>query len=199
VIVMVSNQNNIHFGWMAGRYPGAIGHLYSPGGERGPYPFLPYALDNGAWGFHRRNQDFYAGGWLRLLDWAAGQEIKPLWAAVPDVVMVREATVALWGKYVGEVRARGIRPAFVLQDGMTFDDVPSDDCMLFVGGSTDWKMAAIEPWCRRFPGRVHVGRVNEIARLMLCRRAGAASVDGTGWWHVRQRKQLEGFLAMEAA
>jgi hypothetical protein len=70
---------------------------------------------------------------------------------------------------------------------MTFDDVPTSDCMLFMGGSTAWKLAAIEPWCARFPGRVHVARVNHGERLWKCYRAGAVSVDGTGWWHNERR------------
>jgi hypothetical protein len=65
---------------------------------------------------------------------------------------------------------------------MTFDDVPDPDCILFVGGSDEWKDAAIEPWCARFPGRVHVARVNTWRRLVTSWRAGAVSIDGTGWF-----------------
>ena len=77
---------------------------------------------------------------------------------------------------------------------MTFDDVPDADCMLFIGGSTGWKLKAIEPWCAKFPGRVHGGRVNGPIRLDLCHRAGAVSVDGTGWFHAEQCRQLMEFI-----
>lgn len=66
---------------------------------------------------------------------------------------------------------------------MTFDDIPDDDCVLFLGGTTEWKDDAIGPWCARFPGRVHVGRVNNADRLLRCYHHGAISVDGTGWFH----------------
>lgn len=41
---------------MAARYPGCIGHMYSPGGERGPWRELPYALDNDAWPAHKNKR-----------------------------------------------------------------------------------------------------------------------------------------------
>jgi len=43
--------------------------------------------------------------------------------------------------------------------------------------------SAIAPWCARFPGRVHVGRVNGWPRLRASWASGAISVDGTGWFH----------------
>jgi len=108
--------------------------------------------------------------------------IMPLWALVPDVVGNREATLERWARYAGAVRQLGFRPAFAVQNGMTFEDVPDEDCVLFIGGDDAFKDAAIAPWCARYPGRVHVGRVNTWDRLVACWRAGAVSVDGTGWF-----------------
>jgi hypothetical protein len=197
-MVMVSNQTGLEIGYLAARYPGRIGHLYSPGGERGPWPFLPYALDNGAWPAHKNGAAWSEAEWRRLLNWAALSGQAPLWAIVPDVVGDREATLANWPTYAPEVRRFGWRPAFAVQDGMIFEDVPDRECMLFLGGSTEWKEAAIGPWCEAFPGRVHVGRVNNWDRLLRCHRAGAVSVDGTGWFHksVRsnQRRELTTYL-----
>lgn len=51
---------------------------------------------------------------------------------------------------------------------------------------------AIAPWCARFPGRVHVARVNTWDRLIACWRAGAISVDGTGWFHKARKGQNQG-------
>lgn len=200
-MVMVSNQSTMTFGYLAGRYPGSIGHLYSPGGQRGPYPWLPYALDNGAWPAFKNNEPWDEAAWRQLLLWACMSGQKPLWALVPDVVGNREETVENWGRYVGEVERLGFRPAFAVQDGMSFDDVPTDDCALFIGGSTDWKDKAIKPWCARFPGRVHVGRVNRADRLIRCFHAGAVSVDGTGWFHRTngQLGELEKFIRETAS
>jgi hypothetical protein len=193
-MVMPSNQTGFELGWLVGQYPGAMGHLYSPGAQRGPWPFMPYALDNGAFPAFLEGKSFDFVAWRELLNWARLQPQRALWAAVPDVVADREGTLRNWGLWVDEVRAAGLRPTFVAQDGMTFADVPTADCVVFLGGSTEWKEAAIEPWCRRFPGRVHVGRVNKADRLLRCYRAGAISVDGTGWWHKKQRAELMQFL-----
>lgn len=180
--MMVSNATGIEVGLLAGRHPGRIGHLFSPGGQRGPWVEVPYALDNGAWPAHLHKTDWSEAEWLHLIQWAVMSGILPLWALVPDVVANREATLERWVKYAPVVRSFGLRCAFAIQDGMTFDDVPDDECMLFIGGSDSFKDAAIEPWCTRFPGRVHVARVNYWDRLLACWRAGAASVDGTGWF-----------------
>lgn len=197
-MVMVSNQSGMEVGHMAATYPDRIGHLYSPGGQRGPWAFMPYALDNGAYPAFTSGQPWDLNAWRELLLWAASSGQAPLWAIVPDVVGDRDATLANWPVYVPEVKRRGFRPAFAVQDGMTFADVPDGDPLLFIGGSPGWKDEAIVPWCSRYPGRVHVGAVNEWARLVKCWRAGAVSVDGTGWFHKsprsNQRAQLRKFL-----
>jgi len=181
-MVMVANRTGIEVGHLAGKYPGLVGHLYSPGAQRGPYSFMPYALDNGAFPAWMKKAEWDESAWRRLLLWAAMSGQQPLWVLVPDVVADRERTLVNWQVYAPIVVAHGWRPALAIQDGMTFDDVPSSDCVLFLGGSTEWKEAAIGPWCRRFPGRVHVGRVNTWRRLLACYHAGAISVDGTGWF-----------------
>ncbi len=183
MIVMVSNATGIEVGLLAGRYPGRIGHLFSPGGERGPWAELPYALDNGAWPAFKNDREWPEDEWRRLLAWAALSGISPLWCVVPDVVGNREETLARWDRYASAIRLFGWRCAFAAQDGMTFDDVPDGECVVFIGGSDEWKEQAIEPWCARFPRRVHVARVNGLPRLIKCWRAGAISVDGTGWFH----------------
>lgn len=201
MMVMVSNQTGFEAGHLVGRYPGALGHLYSPGGQRGPWSFMPYALDNGAFPAFEKGQPWDPVAWRQLLRWAQWSGQAPLWALVPDVVADRNATLVSWTVYEPEVRAAGFRPAFAVQDGMTFADVPSEDCVLFLGGSTEWKEASIAPWCARFPGRVHVGRVNTWDRLTACWRAGAVSVDGTGWFRrgrtvgSSQSADLKKFLA----
>jgi hypothetical protein len=190
-MVMVSNATGIEVGILAMRYPGRIGHLYSPRGQRGPWPEVPYALDNGAWPAFLNKEPWSEQAWRALLRWAALSGQRPLWALVPDVVADRAATLERWSRYVDEVRAFGFRPALALQDGMTFDDVPDDKCMLFIGGSDDWKDASIAPWCARFPGRIHVARVNTPRRLIAGWRAGAVSVDGTRWFTKAKGRNTE--------
>lgn len=194
MMVMMSNASGTTVGHLAATNPDRIGHLYSPGGERGPWQYIPYALDNGAYVAFKNGKPWDETAWLRLLDWAKASGQDPLWCIVPDVVQDRAGTIERWTSYVDRVRERGWIPAFAVQDGMAFDDVPSDDCVIFLGGSTEWKDEAIVPWCGRFPGRVHVGRVNRWERLVRCWRAGAVSVDGTGWYHKSKRSDQLGEL-----
>jgi hypothetical protein len=69
---------------------------------------------------------------------------------------------------------------------MTEKDVPSQADIVFVGGSTKWKEATMQTWCKRFLS--HIGRCNTWRRLMMAHHAGAISIDGTGW----RRKTMEG-------
>lgn len=191
--VMLANNTGIRTGYLAGRFPGKIGHLHSPQPKRsppGPFEFMPYALDNGA----------FAGGenwsevdWLKMLEWAKLSGQRPLWTLVPDVVADRERTIERWHIYAPVARRYGWPLAFAVQDGMTAEDVPPDAELIFVGGSTDWKWQTVASWCKAFQ-RVHVGRVNVYRRLCECHDLGVESVDGTGWMRGDQR-QYRGLLA----
>lgn len=47
--MIVMPANSCGWFWHAlARETGRLGHLFSPGGQRGPWPWFPYALDNGA-------------------------------------------------------------------------------------------------------------------------------------------------------
>ncbi len=175
--VMLANNTGIRVGYLAGRYPGKIGHLISPGAERGPFEFpgWRYALDNGAFG----PKGFQVEPWLKMLDWARLSGIAPSWVLVPDVVGDREGTLARWREYSTTATRYGWPLAFAVQDGMTEKDVPSSAEVVFVGGTTFWKWRTVASWCKAFH-RVHVGRVNTYRRLWTCHDAGAESTDGSG-------------------
>lgn len=189
---MAANSCGIEYGYLAGRYPGVLAHLYSPGAQRGPYDFLEFALDNDRYSAWATGRVWIERDWLNLQRWVVRSGRKPLWSLVPDVVANRDATLAEYAKYVSVVRDFGFRPAFAVQNGMTFEDVPDGECVLFLGGTTNWKEEAIVPWCTRFPGRVHVGRVNAWPRLIKCYEAGAISVDGTGWFIKKTKGRKDG-------
>lgn len=150
---------------------------------RGPWREVPHGFDNEAWICFKNKRVWTPERWRALMRWGSLAGIPPLWAVVPDVVGDRDATLRAWDLYEPEVRALGFRRAFAAQDGMTFGDVPDSDCAIFLGGGTEWKLEAIDTWCTKFPDRVHVARVNTWDRLVRCWRAGAVSVDGTGWFH----------------
>jgi hypothetical protein len=195
---MVTNSCAAYTHHWATAYPDRLGHLYSPGGQRGPWRWLPFALDSGAWSAHLNGTPFDGDAYRALLEWGAGAQSglppkrqAPLFAVVPDVVSDREGTLESWNRWAGEVAAYNFRPAMAVQDGMTPDDVPAEAEVIFVGGSTAFKWSTMETWCNAFPGRVHVGRVNTYKRLRQCQDAGAVSCDGTGWFR-GDKEQLGG-------
>lgn len=195
MIVMPANNSSMHLGWLAGRYPGRIGWLLSPGGFRRPHHWMPYALDNGAYPAFTNGKPWDEDAFMEMVRHVGGQVVMrelpaPRWVLVPDVVADRDATIARWHEWAPQLRAFGLPLAFAVQDGMSRDDVPDDAEVIFVGGTTEWKWRTVWQWCQQFP-RVHVGRVNGYRSLWDCHDAGAESCDGTGWFRGDQN-QLAG-------
>lgn len=188
MIVMIANNMGAEAKRLRATFPDRIGHIYSPGGFQGPWH--PYALDNGAFSEWSKGRPFDPAKFIGLLDRARGESISPQWVAVPDVVTDRDATLAKWREWEPILRPYGWPLAFVVQNGMTYGDVPGGANVIFVGGDTDWKKDTARYWCERFP-HVHVGRVNGETDLWRYHRAGAESCDGTGWFRGR-RAQLDG-------
>jgi hypothetical protein len=190
MMIMPANSTGIRTGYWAGRFPGRIGHLYSPGGERGPWEFMPYGIDNGVFA---KGPLWSEDEYFRLLEWARRSGQPPLWNLVPDTVGDRDHTLRKWDRYYYRCRSYGWALAFAVQDGMTPGDVPSEADVVFVGGSTEWKWKTVSFWCAEFD-HVHVGRVNTYRRLWQCHDAGAKSADGTGF-NRGDQLQTRGILA----
>lgn len=106
-----------------------------------------------------------------------------LFATAPDVVGNWAETWQLSKDVLPEVRALGYPAAVVAQDGMT--ELPDPDLwdVLFVGGTTDFKLSetayglvsdakALGRWC-------HMGRVNSWRRIKAAAISGYDSADGT--------------------
>lgn len=179
--VLCSNQTGTLFGWLAGRFPGFIGNLFSTDGKFTPWQFAPYALDNGAFPAWTKREPWNESAWLRLIDRAAACAMQPEWALVPDVVADKDRTIESWHRYAPRLIERGFKLAFAAQDGMRPGDVPDGAAVVFVGGTTEWKWRTMPLWCAA-GYRVHVGRVNYETQLLKCYGSGAESTDGTGWF-----------------
>lgn len=198
MIVMPANSTGWFWHSLA-RETGRIGHLYSPGAQRGPWPWFPYALDNGAFScWDPKSNAFddskWAGiehAWNRLIVWAEIAPLKARWAIVPDVPGNAERTFERWERFAPGLTR--IPRALAVQDGMTPADVLAlrvKPEVIAVGGSTDWKWATVAEWAARFP-RVHVLRCNSPSRLYELESMGVESCDGTGWSR-GDRKQTSG-------
>lgn len=202
--VMPANSSGWFWHCLA-RETALLGHLYSPGAQRGPWEWFPYALDNGCFSLWDPKTNYFdeekwlAVGlhkWRVLIEWAHTNAQRPLWAIVPDTPGNGPDTLRKWNQYVHELR--GIPPALAVQDGMTPKDVlslyPAPE-VIAVGGSTEWKWSTVEMWTEGFP-RVHVLRCNSPEKLEYLKTLQVESTDGTGWnrGDKKQTSGLESFL-----
>ena len=152
-----NGQSVVHF-WAGRGYP--VGWLFTPGRNREPKPWLPYAIDNGKFGVYLDGREWEEENFLTTLRHFQKQEIKPRWAAVPDIVANKEETLKAWAKWVPRLSKEfSFDWAFVAQDGMTPCDVPTDADVVFIGGSKAWKWKNAKLFTESFP-RVHIGGVN---------------------------------------
>jgi len=142
----------------------------------------PYALDNGAWGCHQRGISFDGGAFR----WAVARIAdRADWVVMPDSVGDAGKTFTMADEWYPALNALGKQILFAVQDGMTTEDVEPWVQLglgLFVGGSTDWKIATMRGWAalaHRYGQICHVARVNTHRRLWLCQDAGVDSVDGS--------------------
>ena len=181
--VMPANSTGWFWHCLA-RETGKIGHLFSPDAQRGPWPWFPYALDNGAfsaWDQKNNTWDelrWNINSWRRMLFWAQSQKQKPLWAIVPDWIGDGAKTIERWHKFKNEVP---FPKAIAVQNGMTVEQVRDlNPDVVAVGGTTEWKWNTVEMWVKEFP-RVHVLRCNSPDKLYYLERIGVESCDGTGW------------------
>lgn len=126
------------------------------------------------------------------------------WVTAPDVVGDAAATMALWREWAPLLRARGLRPALVAQDGLTVGAVPWRDVgAVFIGGTTRYKLGEaaaqiVGEACRRGLW-AHMGRVNSVRRILFAAAIGCRSIDGSAFskwsethlpWALRVAQQI---------
>lgn len=183
MMIMPTNNTGFITGYLYGKYPDKIGLLISPDGWRIPQFKMPYALDNGC--FKKWDKE----GFFHMLR-KASMIHKPLWVCVPDAVADAGTTLRRWAKYHKQISSFGFKLAFVVQDGMTPEDVPPEAYACFIGGSTEFKLKSAHLFKNAKNTRwLHIGRVNSEERVMWALSIGADSVDGTGWLRARDKKR----------
>ncbi len=172
---------------------GDVGHLVVPGSWSNPdaLGLQPgkWAMDNGAFG-----GGFDPGQFVTMLE-AFGHISGCLFVTAPDVIYKSgigdaAATLRKWPFWSQLIYGVGRRAAFVAQDGLIPDRVPWDELadeggVLFIGGSTKFKEGSVSrTLCGIAKAKgiwVHWGRVNGKRRYELALKAGADSIDGTGF------------------
>ena len=140
-----------------------------------------YAIDNGAFVYGQRDLPFDEKPFLKDIDqYGEGAD----WIVLPDVLYNADATLQIADYWID--RLKGYPLLIVAQDGMTRKDLEyftKKDIGVFVGGSTDFKLASLKwiaPLCKQYQVLCHVGRVNTLRRVKLCMSAQVHSFDGSG-------------------
>lgn len=155
--------------------------LVTPDNPKPPNGFL-FGIDNGAWKA-RNGSPFDEVGFERLVE-----KHGPMadFVVIPDIVAGGRKSLEFSVSWLPKLR--GLRRLLLpVQDGMNSWEVGDvlrewTNTGLFLGGSTDWKLATMYAWgmmacsARRY---YHVGRVNSARRIRLAAEAGADSFDGT--------------------
>jgi hypothetical protein len=141
---------------------------------------FPYAIDNGAWTAFQQRRPFDSAAFERLI-WTHGAGAE--WIVVPDVVADRVASLRATSWWLPHLDR--FRLLIAVQDGMTERDVSGwlgPQCGIFLGGSTEWKLATMREWgevAARHGCHYHVARCNSARRISRAQEAGAHSFDGT--------------------
>lgn len=141
-----------------------------------------YALDNGAWSDFQQGKQFDEDAFDRLLEaLGAGAD----WVVLPDIVAGGQRSLELSVRWTNRARAICDLVLIAVQDGMTEADLApfvGPNVGIFLGGSTEWKLATMAQWgafCAERRVHYHVARVNSRKRLIMANAAGASSMDGS--------------------
>jgi hypothetical protein len=159
---------------------GNLAQICTPNEARHPLPGVTWGADNGCFSTN------YVGDerWLVWLAKHAPHADRCLFATAPDIVGDAAGTLARSAPFLPQIRALGYPAALVAQDGLEHLDVPWDTFdVLFIGGSTDWKLGPaarhLVAEAKRRGKWVHMGRVNSARRWSYADHIGCDSVDGT--------------------
>lgn len=143
---------------------------------------MAYALDNGAWSDFQSGRAFDEDAFDQLL---AKLGAAADWAVLPDIVAGGLASLELSLRWSNRVLSACPLALLAVQDGMSEADIApfvGASIGVFLGGSTEWKLATMERWgafCAARRLHYHVARVNTRGRMRLAIAAGATSVDGS--------------------
>lgn len=146
---------------------------------------FPYAIDNGAYSDYTAGREFDGEAFQRLIDLLGGAAD---WVVAPDIVAGGRASLLLTLRWLPHLLLRTRLVLLAVQDGLEPADLVTiiRECGkrvgIFLGGSTEWKLAQMARWgefCRIERCYYHVARVNSLKRIRMAIAAGADSIDGS--------------------
>lgn len=169
---------------------GTLGYIDTPAqGNKRPKG-VTWCADNGCY-----SDKWDEAKWWKFLVDNAHDAATCLFTVAPDVVGDALATTIKSRPWLPKIRALGFPVAYVLQDGietlrgrtvdggLTFPVAWDSFDVLFIGGSTEFKLGKIARDIvaeAKSRGKwVHMGRVNSERRWMYADAIGCDSVDGT--------------------
>jgi hypothetical protein len=161
------------------------GLLVSRAGAWRTEGFSDWIADNGAWTDFIAAREFDGERFELFLEWVETQAICPRFIVLLDIVAGGLKSLDLSRRYMN--RCGAICPLILIavQDGMETEDLAplvGPSVGIFLGGSTEWKLAQMSLWGRFCAERgiyYHVARVNTLRRIRMAHAAGAHSIDGT--------------------
>ncbi|PJI55623.1 hypothetical protein CTI14_03280 [Methylobacterium radiotolerans] len=141
--------------------------------------------DNGAWSDYQTGRGFDEEAFERFLDWLSRLDQPAEWLVLPDIVAGGPRSLDLSVRYLNRCLAVVPLVLIAVQDGMEHADLAplvGPSIGIFLGGSTEWKLARMAGWgafCRERGCHYHVARVNTARRFRMAHAAAAQSIDGT--------------------
>jgi hypothetical protein len=166
-----------------------LGVIMTPRQGNRLLPDVPFCIDNNCGpGSDGQAGSGYPGdrAYLEFLSHLSAQSRRRcVFATAPDVLGDPVATIERSARFVYRVRAWfGLPVALVAQDGLEYLDIPWNWFdVLFIGGSTEWKLGAgareLVREAKANGKLVHMGRVNSLRRLRYATAIGCDSADGT--------------------
>ncbi|HEY2418625.1 MAG TPA: hypothetical protein VGH84_11950 [Steroidobacteraceae bacterium] len=158
------------------------GLLVSRAGEWRTEGFGRYVLDSGAWADFQAGRSFDEYAFEQLVERLGARAD---WIVLPDIVAGGAASLALSTRWLNRCLSVCSLVLIAVQDGMQEADLAplvGRSVGVFLGGSTEWKLANMLRWgafCAERGVHYHVARVNTERRIWLAAAAGADSIDGS--------------------
>jgi hypothetical protein len=163
-----------------------------------PYPYEPWAFDNGAFKAWTSHTMFDEIAYLKRLAVARTVGSDPALAVVPDIVANGCESLRFSLDWIAKLPSDW--PWYLaVQDGMERDDV--DDVLhlftgLFLGGTNRFKLSA-DKWCRlahQAGKKFHYGRAGTLRKLCHAVKIGADSLDSS--FPLWTRERFDNFVKM---